>query len=211
MCLPTILCTRWALPCSLPCTPCCLCSETCAGFTGDERPGLPAAGFCCGSSVPCSHEKGSWVRGRLYCASPVALARFMAKKNTPSLEINFCLLKSHCLHSLERGSLYEQLEDQELCWAGAGGGDVKGRGLQPPTYQGRMSKNRTWKHAWGGKKNIILPSLSWNGILWDQVTEPINNLLVTKIDCLGYAMPYYATYSFSSQHRTFTAALLLIY
>lgn len=147
MCLPMILCTTWALPCSLPCTPCCLYSERRAGFTGGEHPGLPAAGFCCGSSVPCSHEKGTGVRGRLYCASPIALARFKAKKNTPSLEINFCLLKSHWLHSLEGGSLCEQLRDQELCWAGAAGGGVKGRGFQPATYQGRMSKTRTWKHA----------------------------------------------------------------
>lgn len=41
------------------------------------------------------------------------------------------------------------------------------------------------------------------------MTEPINNLLVTKIDGLGYATPYYATHSFFSQHRTFTAAPLL--
>lgn len=41
------------------------------------------------------------------------------------------------------------------------------------------------------------------------MTEPRNNLPVTKIDGLGYAMLCYATHSFFSQHRTFTAAPLL--
>lgn len=113
LCLSMILCTRWALPCSLPCTPCCLCSERRVSFTGSEHPGLSAAGFCCSSSVLCSHEKGTWVERKAslhYCASPIAVVCFKAKKNTPSLEINFCFLKSH----------WPLLRGREPVWAAGG-------------------------------------------------------------------------------------------
>lgn len=70
MCLPMIFCTRWPLPCSLPRTPRCLCSERRASFPGGEH---PAAGFCCGSSAPCSHEKGTRARGKLPCIIVPAL------------------------------------------------------------------------------------------------------------------------------------------
>lgn len=59
---------------------------------------------------------------------------------------------SHMLTALFGGSLCEQLAAQELSWAGTalgvGRGEVKGRGMQPPSYQGWVSQNRTRKHAW---------------------------------------------------------------
>ena len=70
---------------------------------------------------------------------------FKAKKNTQSLDIDFWFFP-HTLTALFGGSLREQPGAQELCWAGAAGGGLKGEGCSllhikaggPETEHGNM-------------------------------------------------------------------------
>lgn len=143
-CSPTISCRRWALPCSSPGTPRCPLSERRLSLLTRERHS--------------SERKAS----PHYCASSVALVCFKAKKNTQESGHWFLFFFTCADGGLCREAAWAAGGmGAPLGWGSRGG--VKGRWVQPPSYQGRASKTWTWQHAWGTeeKHDFTQPKLNW--------------------------------------------------